>query len=329
MPLTVHFLNVGAGDCTIIEFPSGRIGVVDVHNVACLDTDTKNELLAEYHASLEYWFASGDPVRAAALDRAFLRKAEQELTDPVVYYKQHIGQYKDIFRFLVTHPDMDHMTGLHRIHVEEPYIDIQNFWHTGAHDFNLADTTDEEWASSPYDQRDWETYKTLRDGSQPKSLQKYQGDTGDFWTEDGLHLWAPTAATEQEALDKDQPNILSMVLKITYQGKAIVLGGDATADETWPMIHKQVDMSDVWVLKASHHGRKSGYYGPAVRDMAPWLTITSVGESEHDATQNYRRYSNYTVSLRRAHDIKISIQDDGTLIYPSHIPDYWKPKLED
>lgn len=85
-------------------------------------------------------------------------------------------------------------------------------------------------------------------------------------------------------------------------------------------------MKGIDVLKASHHGRKSGFYNPAVKEMSPWLTITSVGEKEHDATDSYRNHSDYTVSLRKAGDIVISIRDDGTLIYPKEIEQYWKPK---
>jgi len=70
------------------------------------------------------------------------------------------------------------------------------------------------------------------------------------------------------------------------------------------------------MIKASHHGRKSGYYGPAVKEMSPWLTINLIGEAAHDATKNYRRYSKNTVSLRKTGDIRIEIGDDGTLYYP-------------
>ncbi len=63
--------------------------------------------------------------------------------------------------------------------------------------------------------------------------------------------------------------------------------------------------------------------------MSPWLTITSVGEIEHDATPGYRRYSNYTVSLRKAGDIKITIREDGQWFYWPDLAPYWKPKLEE
>jgi hypothetical protein len=76
-------------------------------------------------------------------------------------------------------------------------------------------------------------------------------------------------------------------------------------------------------------GRKSGYYGPAVKKLSPWLTITSVGEAAHDATNNYRRYSEYTVSLRKSGDIGITIGEDGMLYYSSNIEDHWKQKVFD
>jgi beta-lactamase superfamily II metal-dependent hydrolase len=324
--LVVHFLNVGRGDCTIIEFPSDHIGVVDIDYLKLLDPDTREELLEEYRESSDY-FISKLFQSAADAEQRHIAKAESRLTDPFAYYDAHIGMYKDIFRLIITHPDMDHMTGLYRLHKLDSNKDILNFWHTGFHDFNLSDTTSEGWESSPYDQQDWQTYKNLRKSeSEPKALQKYQDDSGDYWTQDGIEIWAPTSELERLAVEKDEPNILSMVLKISYKGRSIVLGGDATADETWKTIYPQLDLSGIDILKASHHGRKTGYYGPAVKEMSPWLTITSVGERAYDATENYRRYSTHTVSLRKTGDIQITIKDDGTLVYPRNIEDHWKPQ---
>jgi beta-lactamase superfamily II metal-dependent hydrolase len=325
MPLKVHFLNVGQGDCTIIEFPSGRVGMVDIDNLGILDQDTAREVLEEYGRSVEYLVAKalgGDVAREA---REFFRKRYAPLTDPLAYYDTHIGRHRQIFRVLITHPDMDHMTGLYRLY-EQERRQILNFWHTGFHDFNLADAS---WEGSPYDERDWRLYKRLRAGTAggPKSLQLYQGSIGNYWTEDGVELWAPTPDLERLAVDKEEPNILSMVLKISYAGRSILLGGDATTDESWPAICAAGIVGYVDVLKASHHGRKSGYYGPAVKTMAPWLTITSVAEAEHDATESYRRYSRYTVSLRKAGDIQITIADDGTLYYSPNIEEHWKPRI--
>lgn len=330
MPLVVHFLNVGRGDCTIIKFPSGRIGIIDINNLESLDKDSRSEILEEYHQSLGYLIEKARGGSQYELDEDFLRKETARLTDPLAYYDAHIGKEKNIFRFLVTHPDMDHMTGLYRIHVQDTNKSIINFWHTGNHDFNLAETSDEDWEGSPYDKRDWDTYKKLRGATGVTSLQKHQGDTGEFWTGDGVEIWAPTSELENLAVERDEANIISMILKISYKGRSIVLGGDATADDTWSAIYPNIDMTGIDVLKASHHGRKTGYYWPAVKEMSPWLTITSVGEAAHDATRNYRRYSTYTVSLRKAGDIKITIYDNGTLYYyPKEIERYWKPQVNE
>jgi len=303
--------------------------MVDINNLKVLDNDTRMEVLKEYHESIDYLADKEAGKSKYSLDEQFLAKEEASLTDPLAYYDVHIGKTKDIFRLLVTHPDMDHMTGLYRIHEQDSNKSILNFWHTGNHDFNLADTSNEDWEASPYDKRDWDTYKKLRGGEVGMTaLKKYQGNTGQFWTEDGVEIWAPTPELENEAVEMGKPNVLSMILKINYKGRSIVLGGDATADETWTKIYPKLDMTNISVLKASHHGRRTGYYGPAVKEMAPWLTITSVGETAHDATRNYRRYSEYTVSLRKAGDIRIEIGDNGELYYPMTIEKYWKPILQ-
>lgn len=341
MSLRVHFLNVGRGDCTIIEFPSGRVAMVDVCNLSALDPDTEREYreLAQAMAeqeSLRAGYGIGLLAELRKMGRSreladkLLAEARERLTNPLDYYLRFIGKQRPIFRLLITHPDMDHMSGLHRLYYQSG-IEILNFWHTGPHDFNLARTTECEWEQSPYDKRDWEAYKRLRASSSgPKSLVNLRGAQGDFWTEDGVEILAPSQELIELAAQRDQPNILSMVLKISYRGKAILLGGDATAEETWPDIlaHDPV-LDDVWVYKASHHGRKTGYYGPAVKLMAPWLTITSVTEREHDATENYRRYSSYTVSLRDAGSFSVEIGDDGTLYYPPSVLRFAKPKRDD
>ncbi len=329
MPLNIHFLNVGQGDCTIIEFPNDkRIGIVDIFNLKIYDKDTRNELLEAYRESLQYELQKMINPNGTEVEEAYLKKKREELTDPIAYFDTHIEKNKNIFRVLITHPDMDHMTGLYRLHYQEPK-EIINFWHTGNENFNLDESTDDDWEKYPYDKRDWETYKKLRASeTEPKSLLKTRLSTGEFWTIDGVEIWSPSDSLIKIASEKQKPNILSMVLKISYMGNSIVLGGDATAEETWPDIMDNISLPKIQVLKASHHGRKSGYYGPAVKEMAPWLTITSVTEKAHDATRNYRRYSEHTVSLRDAKDIKITIEDDGMLYYPSHIEEHWKPKTE-
>ncbi len=130
MPLKVHFLNVGRGDCTIIEFPSGRVGMVDVYNLKVLDDDTRQELLEEYRRSPRYresFYSGYAGASLAAREQEFVKRAEEQLTDPIEYYGYQIGSTRDVFRMIVTHPDMDHMTGLYRLYKQEYAKDIVNF----------------------------------------------------------------------------------------------------------------------------------------------------------------------------------------------------------
>jgi len=326
MPLKMHFLNVGRGDCTIIEFDSGRIAIVDIDTLRTFDSDTERELVEQRAGEYDFTLMkSVQPHAAWGMLKDYLKEKESEISDPFAYYDNNIGRQKRPFRVMISHPDMDHMTGLHRLATD---YGLENFWHTGRHDFNLGETTDAEWAASPYSKTDWDTYRALRDkdGRNPTSLHQYQGDTGQYWTDDSVEVWAPTPDLEESAVAKNEPNILSMILKITWAGRSIVLGGDATADDTWATIYPDLDMSAISLLKASHHGRNTGYYWPAVKEMSPWLTITSVGEKAYDATEKYRRYSDHTVSLRDCGDILITIRDDGVLVYPSKIEEHWKDK---
>jgi hypothetical protein len=284
--------------------------MVDIDNLKDLDPSTKGELLAEVRKSYG--------ALARLIETQKVAQEQEKLTDPFAFLEKHFGRNADIFRLIITHPDMDHMTGIKRLVSER---DILNFWHSGPDDFNL-----ERWKEGPYDQDDWDKYQELRDSkSSPKAHVKRTGDTGPYWTEDGIEVWAPTDEAYDRAVELEEANVASTVLKISYLGQTIVLGGDAMAQESWPSILETVDVGHIEVLKASHHGRETGYYKQAVKAMSPWLTITSVvGES--DATDKYRRYSDYTVSLRDSRDITLTIADDGTLYYPPSLEAMWKPK---
>lgn len=319
MPLHVHFLNVGEGDCTVIEFPSGNIGIVDISNVKAFDKDSAKELLLN-EARIRNYAA---PQITAALLEEVLSKAAPT-TDALDYIDEHFGTTGTIFRLIISHPHMDHISGLYRLAVQEPKS-ILNFWHAGFDNFDLDDA---DWGSWRYRREDWEAYKALRNSEEaPKALVKRQGSEGQYWSEDGIEIWAPTEALVKTAVEKNDQNILSAVLKISHAGRSILLGGDATGAESWPEIYSSVDMRGIDVLKASHHGRNSGYYYPAVKEMSPWLTITSVGDPQHDASRKYRQYSENTVSMRKAGDIVITIRDDGTLVYPENVAQHWQPRI--
>ena len=85
--ITFHFLNVGKGNCTIIDFPSGRLSVIDIDDSRALSQNEKLAMLLEKKASL---------------------------TNPIDYIVSKFAD-REIFRFILTHPDMDHMSGIKRL----------------------------------------------------------------------------------------------------------------------------------------------------------------------------------------------------------------------
>ena len=50
--LKIHFLNVGHGDCILIEFPTGRKAIVDINTTGEMDELSETELLQEAMGSL-------------------------------------------------------------------------------------------------------------------------------------------------------------------------------------------------------------------------------------------------------------------------------------
>lgn len=93
---------------------------------------------------------------------------------------------------------------------------------------------------------------------------------------------------------------MSTVLLVEYNDKKIVLSGDAET-ETWDYIYNNYkdDLRDIYILKAAHHGRDSGYHQEIVKVMNPEYVIVSVGKKPStDASNKYRNYSDNVFSTR-------------------------------
>jgi competence protein ComEC len=350
--LRVHFLNVGHGDCTIIEHPSGHLTMVDINNGDEFDDESQGEILTELHynrakglrtqPTLADIFSShpsnpqtlgglftqgglGQVSRRVGLGSGLLsgaipnpaglglgalallrRDKKQELkeagyaiplSNPIDFFLRNFSG-RPIFRYVQSHPDLDHMRGLAAM--RQYGIEIVNFWdteHSKVPEFK-----------NDADKAEWSAYQRLRgSSSSPTVLRLYQGATGAFWNEDpngygnhdGIEILSPTKEIVRRANQQGNSNNLSYVLRINYLGYRIVLGGDADTD-VWEEIadHYGVDLR-CDVLKASHHGRDSGYLADAVALMNPTYTIVSIGKKpDTDASNKYRNYCNNVWSTR-------------------------------
>lgn len=302
MPLKIHFLNVGHGDCTIVEHPGGHISVIDINNGTELDPQSLIEIGSLYGlGSTLMTMANRTLLEAKGYD--------VNLTNPIEYLVQNFPRRK-IMRYIQTHPDMDHMRGISTL-VSSGYLPL-NFWDT---------KHDKEPEIQQQDVDDWETYLDLRNGHFQKTtvLRMTSGATGKFYNcngdgtpgGDNIEILSPSTEVQKWANDNQDWNEISYVLRISHAGRSVILGGDAEEIAWKDLYERYGDNLSCQILKASHHGRNSGYYQPAVKAMSPAITIVSVGKKPTtDASNLYRKYSENVWSTRWKGNIIMTIPDD-------------------
>jgi hypothetical protein len=163
--MKVHFLNVGHGDCTIIEHPTGRLTVIDINNGTDVDEASGDELASFFASTRTDALSKALPAlvnQAQALSQnqmQFLAKAgyDVRLTNPIEYLRT-LRADKSIFRYIQSHPDLDHMRGL--VALRGNGFSIGNFWDT-THDKDPAFGGPlAEW-----DNAEWTEYQDLRTGT--------------------------------------------------------------------------------------------------------------------------------------------------------------------
>lgn len=360
MPLRVHFLNVGHGDCTIIEHPSGRLTMIDINNSQKFDADSTREFVEERRgreAPEQLLAGLGAPTNALfgaiaaprsgleplgggfntlgsglnALGGGFnalrggfnalavleqMRQDEEaatrELTDPIDYMRDRF-RGRSLFRYVQTHPDLDHMRGLMRLHHE---IGFANFWDI-AHDKQIDEFRSDD------DRDDWQFYQRVRRGfvSGVKVLTLQQQAAGFAWNEepadtpggDWIEILSPTQGLLAACRGTDEFNDASYVLRVWHFGKSLLLPGDA-GELAWKSLMQTYGSwlkSDL--MKGSHHGRDSGYNLEAVKLIAPRSVIVSVGRKPPtDASRKYHQQCGDVASTRYYGNIVLQIQDDGS-----------------
>lgn len=310
-----HFLNVDHGDCTILhhpgdeEHPEGRVTFVDIHDWK----DRKNPDVAGLNF-FERLLGPGVPDSEEEY-------AKRYLNDPVEYFKNDIrDRGEGVWRFISTHPDMDHLSGLKRLDDE---VEISEFWDT-FHNKTLSSNPN-EWPER-FDMGDWKRYEKIRhEETGHHHTQPLRGTKTSTWNEDDIDILHPSPAYVQQLNEKcanysnPKYNELSYVLKVNTEAGAILLPGDIDSDEPWEDILNYCgdQLGDVRVLKAAHHGRKNGFHADAVRAMDPDYVILSVGKkNNHDAHGRYRRVCNDDTeiySTRQHGRIMVSVSESGSL----------------
>ena len=304
---TIHFLNVNQGDCSIIEHYSGHKTVIDVCNAKPVQR-LQEALMA----------------KVAEAERGFSGNFQQKKcpVNPISYMRDH--DINNIFRYVQTHPDMDHMDGIEALFDE---FSPTNFWDTD----NTKEMLVSSWQGSQYRESDWKFYRHLRDTDpdhDPKRLTLYSGARGQYYNRgsdgtrggDGLHVLASTkylVAAANEA-DEDYNRCSYVILYVTGDNR-IVFGGDSH-DDTWDHIldHHKVDVTDIDLLIAPHHGRKSGRSYKFLDTLTPTLTFFGNARSEHLAYDAWHNRGLSIVTNNQANCMVVDANTNPMTLYVTH-----------
>lgn len=263
----VHFLNVNQGDCLILERPSGRLTVIDI----CAGNISGEKIAkAQMEALLE------------ARPRGNYAMCKQP-TNPISYLKSK--GLTTIWRFILTHPDMDHMDGLKRLYET---MTVVHFWDCGIR----RDKPDFQ-EGGPYLEEDWDFYEDLISGkvSATKVISPRAGDRGKYWNADDddgngngdyLSIVSPNDALIESANENGDINDASYVIVYRSSAGRFIFAGDSN-DKTWEYIladHRNL-VSDAAVLFAPHHGRKSDRSYSFLDVVKPRVSFFGCAPSEH------------------------------------------------
>jgi len=142
-----HFLNVGHGDTTIIELPDNYLMVVDFNRSNEFDEDTAKELSDVYEINFTELKDKKD-----GYYKYISKYYDIPLDDPLSYLEENIKK-ENIFRYVQTHPDIDHLSGFKAL-IEN--YKIVNFWDTEHKNIIKTDFINES------DREDWKCYLKYR-----------------------------------------------------------------------------------------------------------------------------------------------------------------------
>jgi competence protein ComEC len=295
----VHILNVGRGSCTVIQSPSGRASMIDINDGGKLRPD-------EYEAIEQRTAYS-------SLAEAHITKKEQLLDDPIDWFKTHVGT--SMWRFILSHPDMDHLSGIRRLLDESSGIDLTVFW-----DYDHNRVRKEADFPTQAGWLDWLWYMAFHkqldvdDVTWPQRIHPLRGATGNYWTDDSIEILSPTAALLEDCDECDEYNNASYVLKIWHGPTSRLLAPGDIEEKAWnDMIDAGIKLR-ANVLIASHHGRNSGYHDEALDLIKPEVVIISSDAipAKDDAIEKYKERSR-VFSTREHGTLTVRMHDGGDI----------------
>lgn len=222
------------------------------------------------------------------------------------------SKFKRVIRFISTHPDDDHIRGLDYLDGE---MQILNFYCV------------RNEATKPDETPDFKKYCELRD-SDKKAFYLYKGCSRKWMNlgddergSAGISILWPEADNKhyKEALEKakngESPNNISPIVKYGLSdGVTMLWMGDLETD-FMENIKTAVDLPEVDILFAPHHGRDSGKVPEEWLDkIKPKIII--IGEAPSEQLNYYGDYD--TITQNSAGDIIFECDTGKVHIYVSN-----------
>lgn len=264
MSVKIHFLNVGAGDCTIIHFPARTRGDKSLNERIMMVDINHNPTDRNYQNVINYYKEN---------------------------FRDDNGSIKPIFRFICTHPHQDHICGLDTLK-NDPDITIANFWDL-AHDFEP-----ENFDYYPTHEADWKAYKNLTGEKSTATVIRTsrEDEPGKYWNneEDRISILSPCkelrryAHYKEDGTKREKTKIeideMSYALVIQINSRKILLGGEGRTTPFWENIYTNCKdlIKNCSIIKASHHGQEAGFHEEAVKLINPEYIVFSNSEKEDE-----------------------------------------------
>ncbi|MFP3794735.1 ComEC/Rec2 family competence protein [Paraburkholderia sp. SIMBA_027] len=307
----VHIINVSPGDCTIIEHNSGRLTGIDI----CGGNLEVRQKAAAVEARATGLLGLLAMENGQSNGNGNFRMCERP-SNPINYIQTYgLGRF---FRFIVTHPDMDHMDGLAKLHTE---IGFDNFWDTGAR--REAPDFDGFYR---YSKDDWDMYQRLIanrvDGV--TVLKKIAGDYFPYASKpdkdgkaaDALYILAPDKELLCDPNENDDINEASYVLNYNSLGGNMVFPGDAH-DASWEYVieNNKYLQGNCSFLLAPHHGRHSERSYDFLDFLKPKLTVLGCSPSKYIDYGQWSRRGLEILTSNQAGNIVLDINDGYYDVY--------------
>jgi len=159
------------------------------------------------------------------------------------------------------------------------------------------------------------SYQQALEAAQAMGTQWSRVHPGQQWDLDGVRVevLAPDSLWTTRQRDANET---SVVLRVQYGSRAMLLMGDAEKEEEeWLLEHIAPDRLRADVLKLGHHGSRTSSTSPLVEAVRPRLGLVSSGAGNrygHPSPEILDRFAQQQIPLLRTdHDGNIEVRTDG------------------